>query len=311
MTVADGSQTRLADVAEATIGTIPANPAWQIMRYVSASLRPQKTTDISDEIRADRNVPDIIKTGESVAGDISTRYSFGTYHNWLERLLAGAWTTNVLKNGGLHKSGALEFTYEQGATDAYIRMLGCRWNSLGLSLQARQPVRATWGIVGLKADTPATAIVTGATYVAATTTEDFNAALNVGSLAFTGIANGPKIQSMQVNISNNIYPIDVIGQYEPYAHGLGRFDLSGSFRALFENLDTYNAIINHSDVALGFTLSDAAGNAEAWSIPRVKLLDGAPVVQGNNQPVVVDVNWQAKYDSTSAASLTITRTPAA
>jgi hypothetical protein len=310
MTVADGSQTRLADVSEATIGTIPSNPVWQIMRYTSSSLRPTKQTDISDEIRADRNVPDIIKVGEMVSGDINTRYSYGTYHTWLERLLCGAWSTDVLKNGILHKTGALEWTYEQGTTDAYIRTLGNRWNTLRLSLAARQPVRAVWGVMGIKVDTPATAIVSGATYTAPTTTEDFNGALNVGSLVFTGITNAPKIQTMEVNINNNIYPIDVLSQYEVYGHGLGRFDLSGSFRALFENLDTFNAVLNHTDVALGFTLTDAAGNDEAWSIPKVKLLDGAPVVQGNNTPVVVDVTWQAKYDSSSSASLTITRTPA-
>lgn len=310
MPVANGSQVRMADVAEATIGTIPSNPVWQIMRYVSSTLRPTKTTDISDEVRADRNVPDIIKTGEMVAGDVSTRYSYGTFHTWLERLLCSAWSSNVLKNGILDKTGALEWTYEQGATDAYIRTLGNRWNTLGLSLNARQPVRATWGIMGLKVATPATAIVSGATYTAPTTTEDFNAALNVGSLVFTGIANAPKIQSLQVNINNNIAPVDVIGQYEPYAHTFGRFDLSGTFRALFENLDTFNAILDHDDVALGFTLSDAAGNSEAWAVPKVKLLDGAPAAPGNNQHVTIDVNWQAKYDSSSAASLTVTRTPA-
>lgn len=310
MAIADGSTTRLADVTETVIGTIPSTPAWQVMRYVTSTLRPTKQTDISDEIRADRNVPDITDVGRQLSGDIQTRYSYGTFHTWLERLLCSTWSSDVLKNGILPKTGALEWTYEQGATDAYIRALGCRWNTLDLSLASRQPVRATWGIMGLSVPTPATAIVTGATYAPATTTKDFNAGLNVGSMVFTGITNPPKIQSLNVRVNNNIYPIDVVGSYDPYAHGLGRFEVSGSMRALFENADTFNAILDHADVTLGFTLTDAAGNAEAWSLPKVKLLDGAPTVPGNNQPVVLDVNFQAIYDAGAAASISITRTPA-
>lgn len=309
MAIADASLTRFADVPEVTIGTIPSNPVWQIMRTTGSSLRPSKQVDISDEIVSHANVPGITKVGELVTGDISSRYSYGTYHLWLERLLRGAWTDDVLKNGILHKTAALEWTFEQGSTDTYIRTVGNRWNTLNLSLAAEQPVRARWGVLGIKANAAATAIVSGATYTAATATEDFNGALNVGSLVFTGISNAPKIQTLELNINSNVYPIKVLGKYEVEAHGLGRFDLSGSFRALFENSDTYNAAINHTTVTLGFTLTDTAGNSEVWAIPKVKL-EGAPMVPGNNQPVPVDITFQAFYDSSSAASMSITRTAA-
>lgn len=308
---ADGSQVRLADVSEVTIGTIPANPVWQVMRYTgSPGLGVTKQTDISDEVRADRNVPDIVDVGRTVNGNIATRYSYGTYHTWLERLLCSSWSTNVLKNGVLHKTAALEWTYEQGATDAYVRALGCRWNTLSLTMASRQPVRASWGIMGLGIATPATAIVSGATYTAATTTKDINCGLNVGSLTFTGISNPPAIQTLDVQITNNLYAVDVIGSYDTYGHGLGQFGVSGNFRALFANLDTFNAILDHTDVGLGFTMTDPAGNAEAWAIPKVKLLNGTPSAQGNNQPVIVDVSWQGMLDTSSGATISITRTPA-
>lgn len=116
MSFADGSQVRLADVSETVIGTIPATPAFQIMRYRSSSIRLAKQVDISDEVRADRNVPGITDVGRNVAGSIETRFSYGTYDAWLERLLCSAFSTGVLKNGVTHKTGTLEATYEQGAT---------------------------------------------------------------------------------------------------------------------------------------------------------------------------------------------------
>lgn len=309
MAVADSSQVRLADVAESTIGTIPSNPTFQIMRYVTSNVRINKQTDVPNEIRADRNVGSIVDVGRAVSGSIDTLLSYGTFDTWLERLLCSSWATNVLKNGVTAKAGTLEYFFEQGATDTFVRYRGVRFNTLDLSLRARESVKATWGIMGLGSPTPTTGILTGATYTAPTTTEVFNAALNVGSLSFTGITSAPKIRSMNLRINNNIYQNDIVGAYEAYSHGLGRFEVTGSLETYFEDFATYQAILDHSDVNIGFTLTDAANNSYAVSIPKVKLLDGGPEVAGNGRAVMLDVPFQAKYDSSSSASISITRTP--
>lgn len=309
MTVADGSQVRLADVTETTIGTTPTTPAFQVMRYVTADVKLNKQTDIPNEVRPDRNVGSIVDVGRSVTGSINTLLSYGTFDTWLARLMCSAWTGDVLKNGVTPSSGSLELTFEQGTTDSYVRYRGVRCNTLDLTLRSRQSVEANWGIIGLGDTTPGTTIITGATYTAPTTTPVFNAGLNVSALTFTGIASAPKIQAMTMRINNNIYQNDVVGAYEPYSLGLGRFDVTGSITAYFENLDTFNAIRNHTDVALGFTLLDGPGNQYIVSIPKVKLLDGGPTGVGNGQPVMLEVPYQAYFDATSSASLTITRDP--
>jgi hypothetical protein len=312
MSFADGSQVRLADVSEVTIGTTPDTPALQVMRYRSASVRINKQTDISDEVRADRNVPGITDVGRTVSGSIETRFSYETYDTWLERLFCSTYATGVLKNGITHKAGTLEFTYEQGATDSYIRYRGCRFNTLDLNLRSRQPVQATWGIMGIDSPTPTTAIITGATYAAATTTEDFNAGLNVANISILSpsLATSPKVQAMSLRLNNNIYQVDVVGQYAPYGHGLGRFEASGSMTVLFESLAAYTAILDHEDVAISFDLTDAAGNTYTFALPKVKFTDGGPAAPGNGQPVVIEVPFQAFYDASSSASISITKTDA-
>ncbi|PSJ55808.1 phage tail tube protein [Pseudaminobacter soli (ex Li et al. 2025)] len=312
MAFADGSQVRLADVAETVIGTIPATPAFQIMRYRTASVRLAKQTDISDEVRSDRNVPSITDVGRNVSGSIETRFSYGTYDKWLERLFCSAFSTGVLKNGITPKAGTLELTYQQGGTDSYVRYRGCRWNTLDLNLRSRQPVQATWGIMGIGSPTPTTSIITGATYTPATTTEDFNAGLNVANLSIlsTAMVASPKVQALSVRINNNIYQVDVVGQYDAYGHGLGRFEVTGNMTVLFEDLAAYTAIISHEDVAIGFDLSDAKGNKYHFSIPKVKFTDGGPAAPGNGQPVVLEVPFQAFFDPTSSASMSITKTDA-
>ncbi|WP_377299672.1 phage tail tube protein [Rhizobium sp. SGZ-381] len=310
MTIADGSQVRLADVAEVTIGTTPSTPAFQVRRYVTSDVKISKQTLVPNEVRADRNVSSITDVGRNVQGTINTELSYGTFDDWLSMLLCADWSTDVLKNGITPKTRTLEFFYEQGATDTYVRYQGSRMNTLDLNLTARQTVTANWGIMGIRSPTPTTAIITGATYAPATTTPVFNAGLNVASLALTGVSNSPKMRSLTMRINNNIYQNDVVGSYEPYSHGFGRFEVTGTMTTYFENLDTYNAILNHSDIALAFQLADALGNTYDVEIPKLKLLDGGPPGVGNGQPVIMDVPYQAFFDSSSSASITITRNPA-
>lgn len=311
MTVADGSQVRLASVTETSIGTIPTTPVFQTMRYLNSDVRLAKTVDTPNEVRADRNVASIVDVGRMVQGTINTLYSFGTYHTWLEYLLCSTWAGGgILKNGVTPKAATIEQFYEQGTTDTFVRYRGCRFNTLELTLRPRQSVSAAWGIMGLNSPTPTTAIESGATYTAATTTEVFNAGLNVAALDFTGITNAPKIQALTLRVSNNIYPVDIVGQYDVYHHGLGRFEVTGTMTALFEDLDTYSKILDHGDVNVGFTLTDAASNSEVWNCGTVKLLDGGPNGPGNGAPAVLEVPFQAKYDVGDTSSIVITRTPA-
>lgn len=310
MAVAHGSQVRLADASEATPGTIPATPSFQVIRYVTSDVRISKQTDIPDEVRADGNVGSIVDVGRSVAGTINTLLSYGTYDTWLSRLLSADWNANVLKNGMLEKTGALEKTFKQGAGQSFIRYRGVRWNTLDLTLRARQSVQANWGVLGIGSPAPTTAIISGATYADPTTTPVFNAGLNVASLTLSGVTASPKMQALTMRINRNIYQNDAIGAYEPYGHGLGRFEVTGSMTCYFEDLYTYQAILDHSDVGLAFNLSDAPGNTYAFSIPKVKLMDGGPPGSGNGQAVLMEVPFQAFYDATSSAQISITRTPA-
>lgn len=310
MTVADGSLVRLAFVAESAVGTIPTSPVFQIARYENADLRISKQTDIPNEVDSSGNVRSITDVGRSVTGSISGLLSYGTYDKFLESLLRKAWATNVLVNGTSPITLTIEEFYEQGTTDTYIRYRGMRVNTLDLTMDARKSVQANFGFMGIDSPTPTTAILSGATYTAATTTEVFNAGLNLSGLTITGITNSPIMMKLSLKINSNVYQNDAVGQYAPYGHGLGRSEVTGSFTAYFENLDTYQAILDHTTVGMSWTLEDAAGNSYLFELPKVKLLDGGPAKPGNGQAVMIDVPFQAFYDASTTGSIKITRTAA-
>lgn len=310
MTVADGSQVRLAYVPEVTIGTTPATPSFKTIRYVTSDIQVDKQTDTPDEVRADGNRTAPVDVGRNVTGTINTLLSYGTYDDWFSWLFRKAWATDVLINGVSPLAGTFEEFYEQGATDTFLGYQGVRMNTLDLDMTAKQSVKANWGIMGLRGTTPRTAIISGATYAAPSTTEVFNSALNVADLTFTGITNAPVIQKMSVKINSNIYANDAVGMYETYSHGLGLFDVDGSIDAYFETKDTYEAILNHSTVGLAWTIEDAAGNSYLMEIPSNKLMKGGPSKPGNGKAVMVTVPFKAFVNAGIGATMRITRDPA-
>ncbi len=308
MTVAHGSQTQLAYVKEATPGVIPANPSWQIARYVSEGLTLEKQTISSDEVRPDRNRTDVTDVGRQVSGPINTLFSFYTFDDWLEALLCTTWGGNSIKNGNQIRTLTFEKRFELGATDVFTRYRGCRLNTLDLQLNAKQNVTANWGILGLGSPNPANAVIAGSSYADPTTTPVLNAALNVADLSITGVTTPPKLQALSVRINNNLYAVDIIGQYETYDFGLGLFEVSGTMTALFESADLYQSIINHTDVGFAIELADGVGNSYQVTIPKTKLTNGSPVGPGNGRAVVMEVPFTAILNPASAATMAIART---
>ena len=307
MGIAAASSTRLAYVAEASPGVIPATPTFKTARYTSETLRLAKQTMQSDEITGNRNVTDIADVGRSVEGAINTEISYGTFDDWLEGLLGNAWATNVLKNGAVDKTFAFEKTFATGTPGTFTRYRGCRFNTFDLTLAAKQKVTGAWGIMGVGSPAPVDAIITGATYGAQTTTPILNAATNVAALAVGGVATPVKVNSLSLRVTNNLYANDVIGAYEVDSHGLGLFVVNGTMSAFFENKDLYNAILNHDDVSLAFTIGAAANSKYKFELPRMKLTDGGPTVGGNARSVMIEAPFQALYSAAELATMKITR----
>lgn len=83
---------RIAKELNNAWGVIPASGVTREMRYTSSSLTPAKNTVISDEIRADRMVPDHIEVGASSSGDINFDFSAGSHDDFFESFMYGAWT---------------------------------------------------------------------------------------------------------------------------------------------------------------------------------------------------------------------------
>ena len=306
MTIANSSQTRLAFITEATWGITPATPVFQNLRYTGEGFNFDTETVKSNEIREDRNVADLIRVGRSASGNFDFELSYGTYDSILESALFGAWTADVLKNGNTEKSFSFEKKFETGATDAFLRYVGCFANEFSLNAEAGQILTGSFGFIG-KGGTVGSAIIAGATYVDAGVDPVLDATADFGNLSITGVVGSPKLMSVALQSTNNLRPQKAISNIELVGVGTGRFELTGTMRAYFETAALYQAYLDGTNLALSFQAGRTTLNKYQFDVPNFKIDKAEVVAGGNDADVMADISFTGLYDETEECTLMITR----
>ena len=98
--MSDSNRFALAVVEEVTPGTTPATPPWEALRITGApSLEFAPTTVSSEEIRPDRNIPDLILTDAEAGGEVTAELSFGALDTVLEGAMFSAWVERNNRKG--------------------------------------------------------------------------------------------------------------------------------------------------------------------------------------------------------------------
>lgn len=302
----DSSQTRLAYITEVTYGTTPASPVFKNQRFVSESLNANIENIVSNEIRADRNVTDLIQVGANAGGAVDFELSYGSFDDWLESLMYGAWSSNILKNGNTQKSFTIEKTFEAGATDQYHRFTGCIANTLKLAIQAKQVVTGSFEFLA-KGATTAQAIIASATYTAANSNPVINAAVNFASFSMSGVTS-PELTSLNLNITNNLRRQNIVGSLDARGIGTGRFEVSGEAVLYFANASLYDLFLAGTASNLTFVIGGASTKKYQFDIANLKFEKAEIVAGGNDQDVMAKVSFRGLYDNTDN-TLKITRTP--
>lgn len=88
MAQADTNLASLRHSLETTWGETPSGPAMTESRYTSESIRHQKATVVSREVRSDRQRADVLEVGQSAAGDIGFELVYGDWESFFQSALA-------------------------------------------------------------------------------------------------------------------------------------------------------------------------------------------------------------------------------
>jgi len=94
--MSDSSRVQLRFIEEVTFGEQPPNPgaaALNDMRFTGEALKQATEVTESQEIRSDRQVPDIVRTRVSSEGDVNIELSAASHDDILEGALFNTWGT--------------------------------------------------------------------------------------------------------------------------------------------------------------------------------------------------------------------------
>lgn len=302
---ADTSKTRVAFIPEAAWGVTPASPTFQNFRRTNGNMRTKKTVVQSEEIQLDRNVREVIQTGQDAEGSYDFEMSYGTLDDLLAGVLQGVWSTDVLTVGSAHKPFTFEETVDLGGGSfSYSRFNGCEVDRLSLNIQSRQPVKGTIALMGQK-ETLAISILSGATYTAANT-KSIATAVNFANLSLAGLSPLPRIKGINFQIANGLRIRDGLGDLHSDEFGTGQSVITGQIEALFKTNALYQKVLDHGGGQLAFTLGNVTTEKYTFDFPAIRFLDGARVLGGRDGDVMVSIPWQAE-GTAAVPSMSITR----
>lgn len=106
----DSNRTLVTFIEESTWGTTPGSPAMQELRITGESLIKGISNIVSNEIRSDRQITDLIQVSKEASGDINFELSYGTFDNLLESAMYSDWSSPVSLTGTDIAADATGFT---------------------------------------------------------------------------------------------------------------------------------------------------------------------------------------------------------
>ncbi len=122
--MSDSNRTKLSYAREVQgqWGQIPSNPVFNEMRNTSSGLSASPTYVSSEEIRADRQIPDVILTNLEASGDTGHEVSYGAYDEIFEGAFFNAWDNVAeVSNTGAGTPITVSTAYDiSGGTEPFL-----------------------------------------------------------------------------------------------------------------------------------------------------------------------------------------------
>lgn len=378
-----------------TVVTSPEQGPLRELRFTNESLNYSAQTAVSEEIRSDRQVSDIIRTGVESGGDVGVELSFGAFDDLFEGMLYNDWTTELdsdatspadpgflvspspatisagspttgildlltvgafieisgstlsPSNDGFYRvtanSGAgsvsidppmpsagidsfrireshlrngvtlKSFLLEKAFTDVseFFTFTGMRVGTANISIAPGAILTGSFGFSGENATMQGTSIIAGLLSpetIPVAANDVFNAVDNVGNVLIDGAVD-PDVCFTEIafDVENNLRFQPCIGQLESSGIGVGRTQISGTLSAYFTNRAFFERYLNFDTTAVSFSITDADGNTYLLDFPSVKFTNGEVVAGGNDEDVLVTIEFTAKRDPTLGFTMGMNR----
>lgn len=300
----DTSLGQIAFIKEVTPGVTPATPTFLVMDVVSEDIAASGQQFRSNTVSSNRVVKSSRRTSMEVGNGFTSELTNDPATNALwEALLGNAFAANVAKLGG-STLPAHTFERKLNATD-FRRFVGCRINSLELSIQPENPVLAKWGVIGQSEVTAATAIASS-TYTAPGTNEKL-IALDVGTITLAnGLTASFDYSNLNLTINNNMAATKRIGASPIRGVTAGQAQATGKLSIYIEDKSMADAFI--AETAFDMTIP-ILNNSKGYTLAfkRVKPIGYTDPNPGNGNSFIAEVDFECTLDGAYASSFGVTK----
>jgi len=299
----NSSETEIGVIAETSWGETPSPLEFQAIRITGESLKVNRENVVSDEIRPDRNVSDLIQVGGSADGGIDGELSYGTFDALIESALFSAWNANNIVNGTTQKSFHIQKKQSDGASSIYELYKGMVVDTMTINVAAGEKTTVGFTFIGKNG--------TIGTSENGSTTDPTTTEILDGANAFTlndfFVSPVPNLMSMQLTISNNLGTKPVAGSVDLIGVRAGRCVVTGTASLYFESKAIMDLFLAGTGGALSITLGKTTGEKYTIALPVVKIQDADHFSPGNDEDVMLNITFQALYDETLEGVIEIDR----
>lgn len=295
------NQSYVSFVEESTPGTTPAAPSMLKFRTTNPlGINFNKALLESEEVFDHRQEEHVRHGLRGIGGTLSSELSYGSFNAFLESLLSGEFSTDVLKPGNTLKTFSIE--QKIGASE-FLVGLGVAPTQLTLNMNPTGIIQANWELVGMDFSSGGTSLGAPSDVASDPPFDGLgNAAIQEGG-ASIGIAT-----SIEMTINANKTVGALLGSAGGDTPTDNRLQIDGTMTARFNNLDLFQKFENETESSLRVTLTNPGG-AGTLSIllPRLKYTGGQP--QNNDGVIDGSFGFKALYDGTTEnAAIVITET---
>ena len=304
--MADGSNFTPYYIAETAFGVTPSpidgTPlSWKPLSQNGFTLAQTRQSIEGTNIKSGRFASKPILGGVEHGGDVSTELPYGEYDDFIEAVLGGTWTANVLKAGAIRRSFSIAgFHSDLQGANQYRLHTGVNINTWNLTVSTDAVVTSTFGCIG---KSESFSDLSADDFEAVGTANPFDSFS--GSVKEGGVTKGI-VTEISFTVDNGMErrPTIMTGT-DASQPSIGLSKVTGNYTVYFESAAEYEKYLNSTDTSLEFTITNADGSY-TFLMPNVRFTGGQPDVQGPGA-ITLPLSFEASYDATEDTNLKVTR----
>lgn len=300
MSNASNAVTQLGVIPETVFGTTPTTPAFIAQRFASGTFTITKA-ELTDDSKTGTRQYQYTNTGNSaVTGTLTGPLSHDNYDTLFTSAMYNAWATNVLKFGTTLSSLSIEES--QPDVPMYRLFKGMIANGFTINAPTDGLVQITFPFLGLT-ETVATTSADSDGYTAQAVRQPFT---HCGGTILEGGSAIAYVQSVNLQVNNNLSPAYVWGNCSTADLIPGRVDVTGTLTAFVPSIVLLNKFLNGTASALSFTMTDGTHTLQ-FNLPNIRYTGADLPIDAGSGPRILSLPFRGLYDPTAASTLVITR----